>query len=48
MIDLIHEILNDHLVVRHFENGSSIKFIKQEDLSKIAKEINEAIKKELK
>lgn len=47
MIDLIHEILNDYLVViSEGRKYSSAKVIKQEDLRKISKEINEAIKKE--
>lgn len=45
MVDLIHEILNDHLVVVP-EDNYTIKVIRQESLSTIAKEIDEAIEKE--
>ena len=46
MIDIIHEILNDHLIVYQDRLDSSIKIIRQEDLSKIAEEISEALTKE--
>ena len=46
MVDLIHEILNDHLIVYQNRINGSMKIIHQEELSKIAEEIAEAIKKE--
>jgi len=46
-IDLIHEILNNHVVAIPETWTTTRKIIKQEDLSKIAIEIDEAIKKEL-
>jgi len=36
MQDVIHEVLNDNLEVFFLSDGTSIKVIKQENLSKIA------------
>jgi len=47
MKDLIHEILNNHLVVVFTRYGSK-KVIKQEDFGKIAAELEKAISQEVK
>jgi len=47
MIDLIHEILNDHLVVIWSkESGGTVKVIKQENLRALAIDLSAQIEKE--
>lgn len=46
MVDLIHEILNDHLIIIEIKNGQTLKVIPQSDLSCLADKINNAMEKE--
>ena len=46
MKEIIHEILNDNLVIFSLHNGDNIKVIRQQDLPEIAQMIEDGILKE--
>ncbi len=46
MKEIIHEILNDQLEIWFLPDGTTVKIIKQENLSEISKMIEDGLSKE--